>query len=173
MKSLIKIIFAVVILTGTINITSAQTTKKEKQAIKAAKIKELLDAHNYVFKATYVIPQRGNSKSLEYGYDVIVSKDTVTAYLPYYGRATRAPIDPMDGGVKFTSTNFDYTTKLAKNGSYNISIIPKDAGDQGSKDVRYLRLNVSTTGYASLQIISNNRDPISFNGDIEERKIKK
>ncbi|MDB4918536.1 MAG: hypothetical protein JWQ54_519 [Mucilaginibacter sp.] len=173
MKSLIKIFFTVAILSGTINIVSAQTTKKEKQATKAAKIKELLDAHHYVFKATYVIPQRGNSKSLDYGYDVIVSKDTVTAYLPYYGRVTVAPIDPTDGGVKFTSTNFDYTTKQAKNGSYNITITPKDAGNQGSKDVRYLRVNVSTNGYASLQVLCNNRDPISFNGDIEERKAKK
>ncbi|SHM08581.1 DUF4251 domain-containing protein [Mucilaginibacter sp. OK098] len=173
MKTLIKLFFVVAILAGGINITNAQTTKKEKQAAKAAKIKALLDSHNYVFNANYVIPQRGNSRSTNYGYDLVVSKDTVTAYLPYFGRVTIAPSDPSDGGVKFTSTNFDYTTKQAKNGSYDVTITPKDAGTQGSKDVRYLRLNVSTSGYASLQVISNNRDPISYNGDIEERKAKK
>ena len=173
MKTLTKIIFAFAILACSINIANAQTTKKEKQAVKAAKIKALLDAHSYVFNATYVIPQRGNSRSVNYGYDVVVSKDTVTAYLPYFGRVTLAPSDASDGGVKFTSTKFDYTTKQAKNGSYDITITPKDAGNQGSKDVRYLRFNISTNGYASLQVISNNRDPISYNGDIEERKAKR
>jgi len=173
MKTFIKLFFVLAIFAGSTNITIAQTTKKEKQAAKAAKIKELLDARNYVFNANYVIPQRGNSRSINYGYDLVVSKDTVTAYLPYFGRVTLAPTDPSDGGVKFTSTNFDYTTKQAKNGSYNITITPKDAGTQGSKDVRYLRLNVSTSGYASLQVISNNRDPISYNGDVEARKAKK
>jgi hypothetical protein len=173
MKTLIKLFFVAVILSGSITITNAQATRKEKQAAKAAKIKDLLDSRNYVFNATYIIPQRGNSRSTNYGYDLVVSKDTVTAYLPYFGRVTLAPVDPSDGGVKFTSTNFDYTAKQAKNGSYNITITPKDAGTQVSKDVRYLRLNVSTSGYASLQVISNNREPISYNGDIQEQKAKK
>jgi hypothetical protein len=172
MKTFIKLTFVLAIVVFSINNTNAQSTKKEKQAAKVAKIKALLDARNYIFDATYVIPQRGNSRSISYGYDVIVSKDTVTAFLPYFGRVTIAPIDASDGGVKFTSTKFDYKTEPAKNG-YNITITPKENNTQGSKDVRYLRLNVSTSGYASLQVISNNRDPISFNGTIEERKVKK
>ena len=37
-------------------------------------------------------------------YYLKVSKDTVVAYLPYFGRAYTAPADPTEGGIKFTST---------------------------------------------------------------------
>lgn len=148
-------------------------TRKEREAAKIEKIKALLDAQSYVFEADYVIPQTGNSKALTFGYDLTVSKDTVTAYLPYYGRVTLAPVDAMDGGVKFTSTSFSYKSTQDKKGGYNIVITPNEHNDRGSKDVRYLRLNIGSTGYASLQVISNNRDPISYNGTIVERKKEK
>jgi hypothetical protein len=44
MKTLIKLFFVAVILSGSITITNAQATRKEKQAAKAAKIKDLLDS---------------------------------------------------------------------------------------------------------------------------------
>jgi len=37
------------------------------------------------------------------------------------------------------------------------------------KGVQSMRLNISPDGYASLQVTSLNRDPISFNGTIEEK----
>ncbi|ASU34873.1 DUF4251 domain-containing protein [Mucilaginibacter xinganensis] len=172
MKTLKKLMIVSAMILSCCQLVTAQNSKIQKKAAKAAKVKEMLDAQSYIFNATYVIPQRGNARSITYGYDVVVSKDTVTAYLPYYGRVTLAPADPSDGGVKFTSTNFDYKSEPANNG-YDITITPKDGNTQGSKDVRYLRLNVSYNGYASLQVISNNRDPISYNGEIEERKINK
>lgn len=147
--------------------------KKEREAAKAEKIKSLLQSQNYVFEANYVIPMTGNSKSLTYGYDLTVSKDTVSAYLPYYGRVTLPPVDPTDGGVKFTSTSFSYKSTVDKKGSYNIVITPNEHNDRGAKDVRYIRLNIGSTGYASLQVVSNNRDPISYNGIIVERKPRK
>jgi hypothetical protein len=173
MKTLIKLSFILACIAGSINISYAQQTSKDKKAARAAKVTKIINDKNYVFEANYAIPQRGGSRSLTYGYDLIVSKDTVTAYLPYFGRVTLAPSDPSDGGVKFTSTNFDYTQKPGKKGGYEIVITPKENNSQGSKDVRYLRLSVSESGYASLQVTSNNRDPISFNGTIEERKSKK
>lgn len=137
-----------------------------------AKIKALINSRNYVFEANYVIPQRGGARSLSFGYDMVVSKDTVTTYLPYFGRVTIAPSDPTDGGIKIKSTNFDYVTAPGKRGSYEITITPKETDTQGSKDVRYFKLSVSADGYASLQVVSNNRDPISFNGTIEPRNPK-
>ncbi len=162
-------IASILILSGW-QIVSAQNSKKQD---KAAKIKAMVEAQNYVFEANYVSPMRGTAKSLTYGYDLVVSKDTVKAYLPYFGRVTIAPADPSDGGVKFTSTHFDYKSTLNKKGSYEIVITPKENNMQGSKDVRYLRLTIGSSGYATLQVTSNNRDPISYNGTIEARNPKK
>ncbi len=174
MKTLIKLFFVAVLVIGCMGIANAQNTKKDKEAAKAAKIASIIDARNYVFVANYAIPQRGGAKSLTYGYDVIVSKDTIISYLPYYGRAYTAQIGQTDGGIKFTSTNFTYDAKQSKKGGYDIVITPKEMNSsEAIKDVRYMRLSVSSNGYATLQVTANNRDPITFNGNIEERKTKK
>lgn len=172
MKRLTKLLMVSVVVLFCTQAVTAQS-RKEREAAKAEKIKTLIESQNYVFQADYVIPQTGNSKSLTFGYDLTVSKDTVTAYLPYYGRVTLAPVDASDGGVKFTSTSFSYKSTVDKKGSYNIVITPNEHNDRGSKDVRYVRLNIGKTGYASLQVISNNRDAISYNGTIVERKPEK
>jgi len=174
MRNLTKLaIISALILSCFQTVLAQKTSRAEREAAKIAKVKALLDARNYVFQADYVIPQRGNSKSLTFGYDMVVSKDTLQTYLPYYGQVTLAPTDASDGGIKLNTTNFSYEAKASKKGGYEITIKLKDNFNQGSKDVRYMRLNVSATGYASLQVISNNRDPISFNGTIEDRKQKK
>jgi len=174
MKNLTKLAMVLVVILLCLQTVSAQkTTRVEKEAARVAKVKALIDARDYVFEANYVVPLRGNSKSLTFGYDLVLAKDTLRTYLPYYGQVTLAPTDATDGGIKLNTTNFSYEAKSAKKGGYEIIIKPKDNFQQGSKDVRYMRLQVSSAGYASLQVICNNRDSISFNGTIEERKEKK
>ncbi len=41
------------------------------------------------------------------------------------------------------------------------------------KTIKKSKLNVSENGYATLNVNSNNRQPISFNGTISEPKEKK
>jgi hypothetical protein len=97
-------------------------------------------------------------------YDLKVNGDSLTAYLPYFGRAYVAPIDPAKGGIQFTSEQSNYTLKMKKN-SFEITIVPKNI-----QEVRQLFLSVSSNGNARLQVISNTRDPISFNGYVEAIK---
>ncbi len=147
-----------------------QTTKKQKNAAaKLAAIKGMIDSAKYVFEANYAYPMRGTQKNLTSDYDVRVSKDTIVAYLPYYGRAYIAPQDPTEGGIKFTSTKFTYVKEQRKNGNWRIVIKPKDNNTTDWRDVRQLMFDITPSGYASLQVISSNRDPISFNGTIERK----
>ncbi|MDB5132872.1 MAG: hypothetical protein JWR02_2621 [Mucilaginibacter sp.] len=162
-KSLLILALAVSCLSG----AGAQTPK---QAAKAQAVKNIVNNMNFVFQANYVNPQRGSARSLDYGYDLLVSKDTIIAYLPYFGRAYAAPADPTEGGIKFKTTHFDYKAKTNKKGGWDILIVPKDKNITGMRDVQSLRLSITTNGYASLNVTSINRDPISFDGYIEERK---
>lgn len=98
-------------------------------------------------------------------YQLIINKDSVEAYLPYYGRAYNSTMNPDDSGIKFKSKKFDYKTTAKKKGGWIIDITPKD-----TKDVRTLSLSVSTGGYATLNVMSMNRQPITFNGVIAEPK---
>jgi hypothetical protein len=131
----------------------------------AQKTAVLINAQDYRFIAQTAIPMGGPSKHLTGGYDFTVSKDSVVAYLPYYGRAYSAPIDPTKGGVQFTSTQFDYKVDTTKKGGWEISIKPRD-----NRDVNQIYLSVSSAGYASLRVTSINRQAISYNGEIVKRR---
>jgi len=132
---------------------------QDKKNDKALQVKESVENQHYIFVAQTALPLQGRVRQLTTDYTLKVSKDTVIADLPYFGRAYSAPIGTSGGGIQFTSTKFEYTSTERKKGGWNISIKPKE-----SQDVRELSLSISENGYASLQVISNNRQAISFNG---------
>ena len=96
-------------------------------------------------------------------YDLKITKDSVVAYLPYYGRAYTATMNPDDSGIRFKSKDFTYKVEQKKKGNWIITINPKDV-----KDGQRLTLNVGTTGYAMLNVINNNRQAITFSGYISD-----
>jgi hypothetical protein len=163
MKKLINIkmiwplVIAVLILPGAIQ---AQD-KKDKQAV----IKSLVESKNYVFKAQTALPTAGRTRQLNADFDLRISGDTLNSYLPYFGRAYIAPVNPSEGPLNFTSTNFDYKVENRNKGGWNILIMPKDV-----QDPRQMALSVFDNGTASLTVTSNNRQPISFNGYIAARR---
>ncbi|WP_259067605.1 DUF4251 domain-containing protein [Mucilaginibacter sp. X4EP1] len=174
MKTLVKLLLTPAIIFCVLSIAAAQTTKQQKQAAKEATIKKMVDSVHYVFKANYALPMRGGQKTLTSDYDFIVKKDTITAYLPYFGRAYTAPNDiyTNEGGIKFKTADFSYDNKPGKKGGWEITIKPKDSNISNWRSVQQMYLSISTNGYATLRVISSNRDPISFDGYIESIKSK-
>jgi hypothetical protein len=135
--------------------------QNKKDSVKAAKINELIQNQDYTFKAQSTTPLAGRLRQLTSDYDLRVSKETIVSQLPYFGRAYSAPINPAEGGIQFTSKDFEYTVTDKKKGGWDILIKFKDA-----KDVQQMQLSIFNNGTASLQVISNNRQAISFNGYI-------
>ncbi len=146
---------------------------------------KIVEAKNFIFNATTAMPMANNdlnqvlAKMQNSGgvgsinlagssYDLRITPDSVVAYLPYYGRAYTGTLDPNDSGTKFTSKKFTYKSEKGKKGNWTITVNPKDV-----KDGQRLTLNVSESGYATLFVINNNRQPISFSGTISEPKEKK
>lgn len=172
MKSLKNISALLLLAFISVGIANAQGTRKERKAAHVEEIKKIVETQNYVFDANYVNPMRGVGRALTSNYDLVVSKDTIIAFLPYFGRAYTAPYNPTEGGIKFTNTHFTYTSIAGKKGGWSVTIKPtgKDKNISDWRDVQTMRLDISPDGYASLQVISSNRDPISFNGTIEKRK---
>ena len=127
--------------------------------------KALIDGQNFVFRAQSVTPQTGNLRQLNNDYYTLrITKDAITSDLPYFGRAYTAPIDPTQGGMQFTSKKFDYSVKEKKR-KWEITIKTKDVNDAAQ-----MQLTVYDNGTAYLQVNSTNRQPISYNGVIEEKK---
>jgi hypothetical protein len=160
MKTLRNILALLLIIAAGLSSADAQATKKDKKAAKEAAIKKNIDDRHYTFMANYVLPLRGGARQLTSEYDLRVTKDSVIAFLPYFGRAYfDVPYNSTDGGIKFTSTKFDYKVTDKKRGGWEITIKPTDV-----KNLNNLILYISTDGYASLSVSSSNRDYISFDG---------
>jgi hypothetical protein len=138
--------------------------KSEAKENKKEAIQKLVESKRFTFIARSASPMGGRFIQLTSLYDLKLSADTVKSDLPYYGRAYVAPLNPTESALRFTSTDFNYDIRERKKGGWDITITPKDA-----KDVRQMQMTVSENGYASLQVTSINRQPISFSGIIDER----
>jgi len=148
-----------ILAVASFNTLRAQDDKKDQE------VKKLIEDKNWVFVAQSASPTGAPLRQLSYGFDLRLLGDSIVSYLPYFGRAYTAPIDPTDGGFNFTSTKFDYSIVDRKKGGWDIIIKPKDA-----KDVREFALTTFDNGNSTLRVTSNNRQPISFNGYIAARK---
>ena len=149
-----KSLFLLVALAAVIPVHAQPTDKK-------AAMKSLVESKNYVFRAQTAIPQTGQTRNLTSIYDLKITTNSIVCDLPYFGRAY-APVDPNEGGIQFTSKDFTYTSKPTKKGGWEIAIKPNDI----SADVRQMWLTITSDGYATLRVIGNNRNPISFSGQI-------
>jgi hypothetical protein len=128
-------------------------------------IGNMIDTHRFTFVAERVNPQRGSSRVLTSYYDVTVKPDTLICYLPYFGRAYQAPVDPSKGGLDFKSYKFSYNVTLKNKDEWQVYISPTD-----NPDVQQLYFQVFGNGTATLNVVNSNRDPISFYGHVQKIK---
>jgi hypothetical protein len=135
------------------------------QSDKSSQLKNAIESKQYIFKARTVLPQSGGARQLTSEYDFTVNKDSVIAYLPYFGRAYVATIGQSNDGINFTSTDFSYKVTEEKKGGWLVEIKPKKAGD-----VQQIVLNLSKNGYGTLHVNSQNRQAISFTGKVDPLK---
>jgi len=132
---------------------------------KDSAVNAMVESQRYIFHARTALPQSGPSKVLTTDYYLKVIKDSIVCELPFYGRAYSSSYGSTSGGFHFTSTKFDYTSKPGKKGGWEIVIKPKDV-----QDFRQFSLSLSKSGFGTLQVLSNNRQQISFTGDITSMK---
>jgi hypothetical protein len=164
MKTLLKISLTFLLMLMIVNANAQQTAKQIKAQEKAASIKHKINEQKYTFIAQYAQPLRGTQKYLTSDYDLRVKRDSVIAWLPYFGRAYMdVPYNSNDDGIKFTSTKFDYKIVEKKKGGWTITIVLNDV-----RRSQKLFLDVFTNGSATLQVTSNSRDAITFQGYIKD-----
>jgi Domain of unknown function (DUF4251) len=157
-----KISFSLTLALIVFSHTAVLSQTPPPQTSKAAAMKSLVESGAYIFRAQSVMPLSGRVRQLTTDdYTLKITADKITSDLPYFGQAYTAPMDPTKTGIQFTSKDFTYTLTPRKKGGWDVLIKPKDY-----KDVQQMSMSISADGYASLQVISANRQAISFNGVI-------
>jgi hypothetical protein len=132
-----------------------------KESSRVISVQKLLESRRYQFIPRSVQTPRGRNLQIS-NYSLVLRGDTLVSYLPYYGIAYSAEIGTNKGPLDFTTTGFEYSREDHKKGN---TIIHMKLDNQ-VPDARDLFLNVSSTGYASLNVRFNNRQAISFSGEI-------
>ena len=146
------------VLSGISPAAAQKTNKKDKQFIE---MKTLIEGGRYQFIVQSVQPTGGKTIHSTSGYTLDVKDSIYRADLPYFGRAYQASYGG-DGGVKFEGTpeNLDITSNEKKR------TIKVQFEIRGQNDKYTLFLSAGYSGYASLSINSQNRQPISYSGII-------
>ena len=100
--------------------------------------------------------------NLDPGYGFNLKNDLFSVALPYFGRAFNVnPGDANNGGIRFESKEFTAKKSTTKKGNTLFVITPRD-----QKENYVFNLEIFKNGSAFLSINSNNRQPISFDGNI-------
>ncbi len=127
-----------------------------------ADMERMVGVPDFTFKATYAYPTGFHHLYLSPTYDVKVVRDTIESCLPYYGRAYTAPIDPREGGYRFTSTSFEYRVRHGRKKDSWEAVITLHDLDRPIK----FHFNIWGNGKAWLNVTDVNRQSISFQGEI-------
>jgi len=162
MKKSFILLFFSILLSGSLFMScgTAKTLAEKQQD--ALVIKGKVESFSFRYNANIALAE-GKTIHLNHSYNLTVSKDTVRAFLPFYGRMYSAPIGSTENGIKFTSTDFEYQVVTGKRpGEWVVSIKTADTGGSIS-----LLLNVFENGTAQLSVTDPKRAPISFDGYIE------
>jgi len=146
-------------------VTFSQNTKEELKAAKEAEVKSMVESKRFIFHAQSAMPTKFPTQQLSTGYTFKVIPEQVVSDLPYFGRSYQAPMNASEGGIKFTSTEYDYVAESGKKGGWSITIIPKDVTNAPK-----IYISVSAKGTASLRVVGGDKQPISYNGFVEAPK---
>ena len=146
--------------------TLSAQSKKEKKEQKKEAVKKLIESENYKIDVNTVMPMRGRSILLTSSYSLEIRNDSVISYLPYYGRAYSIPYGGGDG-LSFKAILKEYNVEMDKKGNAVIKFVARNPED------RYeFRAKVFSNGSASINVNMQNRQSISFQGELNIKEEK-
>ncbi|MBA4196674.1 MAG: hypothetical protein C0459_03875 [Chitinophaga sp.] len=149
-------------------VTTISFAQKQKEELS---VKDMLSERRFCFVAQTMLPQSGSSRMIDSYYDLKITKDKIICSLPYFGRAYSVNIGSTTGPLDFTATDFSYDAKPTKKGNATeIKIVPAKTANT---DVNTMILTVFDNGNATLQVTFNNRQAISYNGNVKALKAEK
>lgn len=164
--ALLLVLFSFSSLTGFAQQKTKKELKQERELQKQKEIQALIDAKNFVFDAEKAYPQGTRMINLDYNtYTLKLNPENVVCDLPFFGRAFNVAYG-SDGGIKFEGKPERITVEQ-KGKKYLIK-----ATVSGTNDVYDLLFTIFNDGGTTVNINSNNRASISYDGNIRAPKEK-
>lgn len=136
-------------------------SKKEIKEQREQAIKEQIVSENYKINVNTAYPRRGRTIHLSSPYSLEIRNDSVISYLPFYGRAYSIPYGGGEGLI-FKAPLDEYNMEMNKKGTAKVKFIARSIEDRFT-----FNLVLYSNGSASINVNMQNRESISFSGEIE------
>lgn len=165
-----KVFFAILLIACIIPVLaqSKKELKEQKGAEDYAKMKELVNSKTYIFQADWASTQNGKRINLMSNPNFLkIDQENAIADLPYFG-VSQSPSIGMNsgGGIAFEGLINNY--KVEYNDKKQKGIIKFNALNK--TEHFDIILTVFKNGNASLNVMSNSRNGISYDGKVKEIK---
>lgn len=141
--------------------TLSAQSKREKREQKKEAVKKLIVSENYKIDVNTALPMRGRSVPLTSLYSLEIRNDSVISYLPYYGRAYSIPYGGGNG-LRFKAPLKEYDMQMDRKGNSVITFTARNPEDKYD-----FRMKVYSNGSASIDVTMQNRQSISFHGELD------
>lgn len=140
--------------------TTDGLTNAERQAAITRQVQEGLDTRHYTIAVDWMKPLGGMARHVTSNYELKVNGDEVDSYLPYVGEAYRLPYGGGKGlNFKGKIANYTITYPTSNRSHIEFSVT-------NDEDTYYFRIDVFNNGKSIIDIIAQERDAISFDGEM-------
>lgn len=162
-KILIFTLLALIALSMSCCTVSEQTLQRraEQRAQLSQTIRQQLDDRQYKVKVRQAYPMSGPPIVLSTTYYLHVVGDSISSYLPYFGRAYSVPYGGGKG-LNFEATISDYQQVWVDDHQARIDIRVVNEED----DYQFT-VEVYDNGPAYIRVLSRQRQSISFSGEMD------
>lgn len=141
--------------------TACSSTKTTTETI--SEVTQKVELKDVTVTVHYASPLRMRQVVLTSEYDLRINNDSAFAYLPYFGVAHTAPYRSSEGGIKFAEPMIDYVISTNKKlNGWDIHFKIRSKGDTYE-----IFMNIFNNGNASFSVTSQQRDMITFSGEIK------
>jgi len=137
--------------------TNAQVVLKEQNPYA-----QILKEQDFTFTAQAYATASSEKKQMTDPYSFKVGIDSIEGILPYYGQSYTAQINLTDGSIKFNILKYKYEFMEKKKGRYQVAIKPEDK----NTTIQSFYLTIFTDGTGQVDVLSRNREPMTFYGSI-------
>ena len=145
---------------------SQQESKEEKRIQIKEKIEKLVNSQHFEFVGNTAFPVGLSPVDISSNnYSVSFTPDLIISFLPFYGTGYSGMAFGRDTGMRFQGKPEQFKVESTTKG-FEINAIVTS-----KNDTKNLSLSISESGSAMLNISSNDRSTISYQGEI--RAIKK
>lgn len=159
MKCLISLIIAVLTLASCA--TADKVARDERRREKAGMVAESIESGRYRVGVRTAYPARGAAVQVTGDYGLEVSGDSVTVYLPYFGRGYTLPYGGGKG-LNFKALTTEYDVRKMKRGRTRVEFSTRN-----DEDTYRFTVDVFDNGQVSIYVQPQQRSRISYSGELE------